>query len=359
MQNPFTSTYGIKPELYIQSDSMDDLLENFSHDDPTEKAYMITGVRGSGKTVLLADLSERMKGMSFWEVININPVGNMLDSLASKLYDIGFIHSYLADAKIDISFMGIGVSVKSGRDKVFNIETAIEKMLDGARKEGKKILITIDEASPSEEMEAFCLEYQALIRERYPVFLIMTGLHQNIDSLSNMKKCTFLTRTPRIRLSSLDESSIAVIYKKILNVTKENSIKMAELTKGYAYAFQTLGRICFEMISKDQDPFEDEIMEDLLFQYESELIRYSYRKIWSELSEKDIEVIKAMVKLNGDGPVKREELMKETGFSSSMMNRYRQRLMDKGLITTSKEEYGSYSFALPMFSSFVRDYYMD
>ena len=100
---------------------MDDLLENFSHDDPTEKAYMITGVRGSGKTVLLADLSERMKGMSFWEVININPAGNMLASLASKLYDIGFIHSYLADAKIDISFMGIGVSVKSGRDKVFNI----------------------------------------------------------------------------------------------------------------------------------------------------------------------------------------------------------------------------------------------
>ena len=296
MQNPFTSTFGIKPELYIQNDCLDTLLENFSHDDPTEKAFMITGVRGSGKTVMLADLSERMKGMASWDVININPAGDMLLSLASKLYDIAFIHTYLAKLNIDISFMGIGISVNSGKEKVFNIETAIEKMLDAARDKGKKILITIDEASPSIEMEAFCLEYQSLIREKYPVFLIMTGLHQNIDSLSNMKKCTFLTRTPRIQLGSLDKSSIAVIYKKTFNITKEDSIKMADLTKGYAYAFQTLGRIYFEMTSKGRRPFEDEKSEDLLFQYESELIRYSYKKIWSELSEKDIDVIKAMVK---------------------------------------------------------------
>ncbi len=51
--------------------------------------------------------------------------------------------------------------------------------------------------------------------------------------------------------------------------------------------------------------------------------------------------------------------MNETGFSSSMMNRYRERLMDKGIITTSRAEYGKYRFALPMFSDFVKDFYMD
>ena len=105
MQNPFTNTYGIKPGLYIRSDSIDTLMENFSYENPTEKAYMITGVRGSGKTVLLADLSEILKESGSWEVININPTGNMLLSLASKLYDISFIHSYLTETKINITIV--------------------------------------------------------------------------------------------------------------------------------------------------------------------------------------------------------------------------------------------------------------
>ncbi len=96
-----------------------------------------------------------------------------------------------------------------------------------------------------------------------------------------------------------------------------------------------------------------------MFEYESELIRYSYKKIWAELSEKDIEVIRGLVKLGGDKPVKREDLMKEIGFTSSMMNRYRQRLLEKGIITTEGTGYGKYQFALPMFGDFVRDYHME
>lgn len=351
MQNPFTNTYGIKPNQYIQSESLDSIIENFSYDDPTEKAFMITGVRGSGKTVLLADLAERLKQSSKWEVININPSGDMLFSLASKLYDIGYISTYFIDEKIDISVLGIGVSIKKSKESLFNIEVIIEKMLEVIKNHQKKVLITVDEATPSKEMEAFCLEYQALIRQRMPAYMIMTGLYENIYALNNMEKCTFLTRTPRIQLGPLDISSIAAKYKKVFDITKEQAIYMAGLTKGYAFAFQTLGRLYFDN--------QEETIDDIMFDYESELIRYSYRKIWSELSEKDIEVVKAMVRLDGDLPINRETLMKELGFSSSMMNRYRERLRDKGIITTNRNDYGKYWFTLPMFSNFVKDYYMD
>ena len=50
--------------------------------------------------------------------------------------------------------------------------------------------------------------------------------------------------------------------------------------------------------------------------------------------------------------------MKKIGFNSSMMNRYRMRLVEKGIIKTGKTEYGKYWFALPMFSNFVRDYFI-
>ena len=45
--------------------------------------------------------------------------------------------------------------------------------------------------------------FQTFIREDYPVFLLMTGLFENIRNLQNEDTLTFLYRTPRIELKPL------------------------------------------------------------------------------------------------------------------------------------------------------------
>ncbi len=44
-QNPFTHTFGKEPVQYISTLQTEEIIENFSYPDPSEKCYMITGVR--------------------------------------------------------------------------------------------------------------------------------------------------------------------------------------------------------------------------------------------------------------------------------------------------------------------------
>lgn len=350
-QNPFSYTFGIKPREYIRNTQSFDILENFSYEDPTERAFMITGIRGSGKTVMLADISEQMTERNDWIIIDLNPSRDLLQSLGAQLYELPFMRRFFTEMKIDLSLFGFGISVEKGNE-IFDIESAVEKMLFAVGKEKKKILVTIDEAAANKNMQIFCLSFQRMIRKQLPVYLIMTGLYENIHNLKNMEGCTFLQRAPFIVLRNLDISAVMVHYKKAFDISKEDAIALAKYTKGYPFAFQVLGKLYFDKRGTDS-------LDDIILEYESELIVYSYNKIWTELSDRDKDFVRSMALLGGDSPIERKAIMEKVGFSSSMMNRYQARLKEKGILDTESGGFGKYVFALPMFSSFVRDYHMD
>lgn len=348
-QNPFSYTFGVKPKEYIANEQEDAILENFLYEFPTERAYMITGVRGSGKTVMLSDISENLERMGGWIICDLNPATDLMRGLAAKLYEQPFMKAHFLSAKIDLSLFGFGVEISDG-EKIIEMESLIEQMLEVVQKKGQKVVVTIDEASSGKEMQVFCLAFQKFIRRRLPIYMIMTGLYHKIHNIKNMKDCTFLQRAPYITLAALDLSSIAIRYKKVFDIEKERAVELAKQTKGYAFAFQVLGKIYF-------DRSEEDTKEDILLLYESELIRYSYRKIWSELSKKDKSIVIAMVEINNGENVKKQQLMDKTGFSSAMINRYQGRLKEQGVLVSP--EAGTYSFSLPMFENFVQEYYIE
>ena len=62
MQNPFTTTFSKIPKYtYIHTEKTEEVLENFIYDRPSESVYKVTGVSGSGKTVILAKIEEELK----------------------------------------------------------------------------------------------------------------------------------------------------------------------------------------------------------------------------------------------------------------------------------------------------------
>ena len=46
-----------------------------------------------------------------------------------------------------------------------------------------RLLITIDEVVYSEQMKVFVSAFQIFMRQDYPIFLLMTGLYENIYEL--------------------------------------------------------------------------------------------------------------------------------------------------------------------------------
>ena len=57
-----------------------------------------------------------------------------------------------------------------------------------------KLLITIDDAINNQNVKVLTHTFQALLRKDYKVFMLMTGLYENISALQNNKSLTFLPR---------------------------------------------------------------------------------------------------------------------------------------------------------------------
>ena len=69
MSNPFTLSFGKEPTEFISRlTQTSEIVEDFTSEDPVSQVYMITGVRGSGKTVMLTKINQYLLlvGMDCW-----------------------------------------------------------------------------------------------------------------------------------------------------------------------------------------------------------------------------------------------------------------------------------------------------
>ena len=86
-KNPFTLMFGVDAESIIyRVQEFDRIVQSFSEQD-SMYSFLITGIRGSGKTVLLRAIENHFREDEEWAVININPQGSMMQSLANRLFD--------------------------------------------------------------------------------------------------------------------------------------------------------------------------------------------------------------------------------------------------------------------------------
>ena len=337
--NPFELTFGLKPENYIsrlkQSEEIISAFEN-----KTNHVYMITGVRGTGKTVLLTHVADYFSNKNDWMVINLISESDMLDQLASRLYDASLKHRIFDNKTFGFSFQGFSFSIK-GEKPVTNVVSLIEILLQKIQKK-KQVLICVDEALNNNYMKPFAQTFQLLLRNRYPINLLMTGLYQNIFELQNNQSLTFLYRAPKINLEPLSITSIAAKYREIFALDEEYSIKIANMTKGYAYAYQVLGYLLFE---KGNCVIDDA----LLSQFDQYLQEYVYDKIWTELSEKDKTVL---LGFQNEEKMTVENLLKITDMDKKTFSVYRDRLIKRGIL--SSPSYGVLSLKLPRFLDYLK-----
>ena len=342
MNNPFTLSFGQMPLQYISRIAQtNQIIDNFKAEHPSTPIYMITGVRGSGKTVMMTSIANEIKKNDNWIVIELNPLRDMLQSLAAKLYSIPQLHDLFLKAKLDFSAFGLGVSIENA-SPVTDIEDVLSHMLEHINRCGKRLLITVDDAVNSDNIKIFASSFQIFVRDNLPIYLLMTGLYENIYELQNDKSLTFLYRAPKITLEPLNYTAIRKNYMDIFNISADDAEKMTILTKGYPFAFQVLGYLYWEYRN-------DKSIDDILPEYDQYLQEYVYEKIWSELSSHDRDVLTVISSCDSD---RVKDIREKLGMNSQQFSVYRDRLKRKGVINT--QEYGRISVALPRFAEFVQ-----
>ena len=337
--NPFSMDFGRMPyEMIPRSRVMGELLESFLAEQPTKHISLITGVRGSGKTVFMDAVCREFQQKKDWVVIELNPSRDLLEGFAAKLNEAKGLRQIFNAAKINLSAFGIGAQIE-GAEPIRDIEVALSRMLKSLAKHHKNVLISIDEASNTPQMRVFASAFQILLRQDLPVFLLMTGLYENIRALQDEKNLTFLYRAPRISLEPLNIGRMTDSYARIFEISQDQALQMARQTKGYSFAFQVLGY--FTWVYRN-DP------EKIHAEYKQYLEEYVYEKIWEELSGEDRRVLYAIACTPG-GEV--ANVRKHLNMSSNQFTPYRTRLIRKGLI--NGDIYGIVRFELPLFDRFV------
>lgn len=339
--NPYTLVFGQPPlEMIERTPQAQRIISEFSQERPANCINLITGIRGCGKTVFVTRIARKLGADRRWVVINLNAQRDLLVSLASKLNSDRALHQVFREAEINLELFGIGLSVK-GAPPVTDIEEALIRMLRSIKKRGQRVLITIDEVTNTREMRIFASAFQIFLREELPVYLLMTGLYKHIDSLRNAEGMTFLERAPRTVLSPLGYSEMAGKYIDTLHINAAWATRMAAVTKGYAFAFQTIGYFTWE---------HPDDGDTALAQARAYLNEFAYRKIWSELSGKDKEVVLGVAK-SGTGEI--ALIRRILDYTTNQFNPYRDRLIKAGIITGN--EPGLVEFALPWFGEFAME----
>ena len=319
MQNPFTTTFSKTPEYtYIHTEKTEEILENFVYENPSESVYKITGVRGSGKTVILAKVEEELKNNENryinWLVFDVNPTRDILEQIAAMLVKAGFGSEEKKTTGINISatVLGSGGGIGYTADKsnhFFDIGVEVEEMIQNVQKKGRKILIGIDEVSKSEEMIKFASEYGRWLRAGYPVYFVCTGLYENIQELCNVKNLTFFRRATTVKTEPLNMIRMTEMYRSKLNIDVSQARELAKITKGY-----------------------------------------SYEKIWEEMTEMDRFLAGLLTEKE---EYKRDEILKLMGEKAGSYSMYRDRLIKRGILNNRQ---GYVSLALPYFADYIKEY---
>jgi hypothetical protein len=357
MKNPFTHTPGRVGDANITTTLEEKVYENFMYPQPSECVYKITGIRGSGKTVIFGNILRHYKTAEMkaegWLVYDVSSARNQINTLISYLLLEPEVKKALLAEKtnfsVSIPFVGINAGVDTKTD--YDDEVRLEQLIGILVKAKKKIMIGIDDIAKTEAMTEFCSVYAKLIRNTlegeiaapWPVYLICSGVYQNFYELGEVPNLTFFKRAAELRTEPFPMPAMAIKYEDMAQMEEDEAISFAKMTKGFAYAYQVFGSAYFE--------YKDKGEEYVLKQAKSELFSQCYEKIWKELPNGEREILRIV----SSGPKKRKEVLEELkGKGSYQVNSTALKKM--GLLTDSSESYGVAEITLPFFGEYIQKY---
>lgn len=332
--DPFTRTPGIAGAAYIDTCIADEIINSFTSEESSKYVYKITGIRGSGKSVEYGNVIRALKADKKWLVYPLSAAGDAVKTLISKLSMESFI-----DSKSRVTEVSVGKKV-SDNEHFYSDEAMLTKMVAEANKKKYNVLVGVDDISKTPEMIRLLSMIGSMILEGMHIYLLVTGLAENIEEFSSEKNLTFFKRADELEIKGLNKYDITAMYQKLLKIDAVEAKKIEEETKGYAYAYQVLGSLYF-------GKQKNETLNDIIPEFERIMFRDSYDLVWKSLSNGEKEVVRCICKTK-DG---KAEDIKKLMANAASYSVYRSRLINKHLV--SDEIRGYMKLRLPHFDKFV------
>lgn len=241
--NPFTPAAGAEPPALI---GREDVLFDFEESllagvGAPARLMRIAGPRGSGKTVLLNELSEIARKHG-WCVINSTAHQSWFDDLCQHV-----MQADLIGASAEVDFETVRASIKNSAGKI-DVREVLDARVVPLTKMGKGLLVTVDEVQDAskDDFARVAIAVQHLIREKKNIAFAFAGTMSGVNGLLSNGGPEFMRRAyyedlTSIPLDAVVDSLGKTMRKGGLEIEDKVLKRAAEATAGYAYLVQLVG----------------------------------------------------------------------------------------------------------------------
>lgn len=343
MDNPFAPGFGTQPPLLAGRDG---LLRRIAaamaagprHPDST---LVITGARGTGKTVLLnaAESEGRSRG---WAAIAVSASeeGGLTWNVAAAASDRNCWPELWRQQAVGFETDPRGRPPLGGSGRQ-TLRAALTTMAEAAAGRGAGVLITVDElqAVDVEDARTFANAIQHVARrEQRPVMFIGAGLPDVEDTVLADDGITFFQRCRRSTIGPISDEDVRVAVEQPI-IDAGGWIESAALeaavaaASGYPFMVQLIGFHAWEHSPDPKSGITTAAMAVGLADANDEMVNLVIRPVWKHLSEADRRFLQAMARDRGDSTT--SDIAARLEKPPSHIGVYRSRLIRAGVIISS------------------------
>ncbi|MBO0844593.1 MAG: ATP-binding protein [Nocardioides sp.] len=362
--NPFTPTFGTSPPLLVGRDGD---LEDFraglrGGPGSPERATLVTGLRGTGKTVML-NAYEDVAGAEGWLVISETATPRLVDRIT---------HEHLprllqdADPRQTRSHL-TGVSLPGGLGATRHVtdehtprpglRSQLTLLTDIVGERGG-VLITVDEVHRKRlgDLRELGTTIQHAFRERRNVAFVGAGLPSAVDDLLSDDVTTFLRRADRRHLRTVSAEDVArALAVPIRSAGREIDPEALEVavegTGGYPFMIQLVGLHAWRAAG-EADRIDVAAAERGVDQARLKVGQLVHASALADLSDVDRTFLAAMAQ--DDGPSRMGDIARRLEVDAAYAGQYRLRLIAAEVI--EPRGYGRVDFTLPGLRDYLREH---
>ena len=357
----FRPSFGNRPDRIV---GRDDIMQAFdeglaSWPGNRERALLLTGQRGMGKTALLLEMADRAAEADFVPARTtcgeamLENIVDILQRNGSKLFDEKKppIKGFNAGA-LGFSF-GLTFTEEARDSHGFRVK--LEMICDRLAEIGKGVVILVDEVKPgSPEMRLLATTYQELAGEGKDIAIVMAGLPVVISEVLGEDTLTFLNRATRKKLGLVSIGAVRAYFasafsREGLAIDDDTLDRAAEATAGFPYLLQLIGYYLVEY-AQGSSAIDERTLAEARAAALKDLDENVFGAMLRPLSRADVAFLRAMSE--DDGPTRVGELEDRLGVSQGHVQSYRKRLLDAGVIAAPS--WGEVAFVIPQLADYLR-----
>lgn len=364
--SPFSPGYGRRPLVFGgHQEEYAELVEVFETlDFGQNQSVLISGLRGAGKTSMLAKLQDAARD-SGWLAISDDASSGLMDRVMETTIP-SLLGGLTPEARARLTSLGIwqlnaqwefverhrDVKPLLRRDLV-----ALSKVLDETR-DHSGILITIDEVSSGKvrlrELSRFALEVSHAISEGANIMIVFAGIRVDLDALVQQEHTTFLRRSRELDFRRLTPGETRHVLAETIRIggrsIDEDALQLlVQFSQGYPYLVQLAGDFAWR-----NDPAASVIsLVDAQAAHGRAITAVERRvisRVYQDLSGRDQEFIAAMAVDTHRSKI--ADIVSRMGVSDQYVQVYKKRLIESGYVQPDGRGY--VVFSLPYLGDYVR-----